>query len=95
MNQRYDIKYLDDPKDALGELNDSATISTIVKKGLANDNPPAYAFMNMLTLTESQVDDLENTMNQAGNPLEGARQWAKDNRDIVQPWIDAAKAVQQ
>ena len=95
MNQRYDIKYLDDPKDALGELNDSATISTIVRKGLANDNPPAYAFMNALTLTESQVNDLENTMNQAGDPLEGARQWAKNNRDVVQPWIDAAKAAQQ
>jgi glycine betaine/proline transport system substrate-binding protein len=95
MNQRYDIRYLDDPKDALGELNDSATISTIVRKGFPNDNPPAYAFMNALTLTESQVNDLENTMNRAGDPLEGARQWARDNRDVVQPWIDAAKQAQQ
>ena len=91
MNQRYDIKYLDDPQDALGELNDSATISTIVRQGLGKDNPPAYAFMNALTLTESQVDDLENTMNQAGDPLQGARQWAENNRDVVQPWVDAAK----
>jgi glycine betaine/proline transport system substrate-binding protein len=94
MNQRYDIRYLDDPKDALGELNDSATISTIVKKGFPNDNPPAYAFMNALTLTESQVNDLEDTMNQAGDQLEGARQWAAANPDVVQPWVDAAKNAQ-
>jgi glycine betaine/proline transport system substrate-binding protein len=94
MNQRYDIRYLDDPKDALGELNDSATISTIVKKGFPNDNPPAYAFMNALTLTESQVNNLEDTMNQAGDQLEGARQWAAANPDVVQPWVDAAKNAQ-
>ncbi len=73
MNQRYEIRYLEDPEDALGVLNDSATISTIVREGLAEDNPPAYAFMNALTLTEAELNDLENTINQVGDPLEGAR----------------------
>ncbi len=95
MNQRYDFNYLDDPRGALGELTQSAEISTIVREGLANDNPPAYAFLNALTLTESQVNDLENTINEAGDPLEGARQWAEANRDVVQPWIDAAKNARQ
>jgi glycine betaine/proline transport system substrate-binding protein len=95
MNQRYDFNYLDDPRGALGELTQSAEISTIVRKGLADDNPPAYAFLNALTLTESQVNDLENTINEAGDPLVGARQWAEANRDVVQPWVDAAKNARQ
>ncbi|MDQ4002982.1 MAG: glycine betaine ABC transporter substrate-binding protein [Actinomycetota bacterium] len=95
MNQRYDFNYLDDPRDALGELTQSAEISTIVREGLADDDPPAYAFLNALTLTEAQLNDLENTINEVGDPLEGARQWAEANRDVVQPWVDAAKNARQ
>ena len=94
MNQRYNIRYLNDPKGALGELTQSAEITGIVRKGFENDDPVAYAFMNSLTLTENQVNDLEDTINSAGDPQEGARQWARNNPDVVQPWIDAAKNAQ-
>ena len=93
MNQRYDFRYLEDPEDALGDLNDGAEITTIVNEDLPDDDPAAYAFLQALTLTEEQVNDLENTINEAGDPLVGARQWAKDNRDAVQPWIDAAEGA--
>ena len=95
MNQRYDFRYLEDPKDAFGELNEAAQPSTIVNRSLRDYDPVAYAFMKALTLTEDQINDLEDTINEAGDPLEGARQWAKNNRDVVQPWLDAAKAAQQ
>jgi glycine betaine/proline transport system substrate-binding protein len=94
MNQRYNIRYLSDPKGALGELTQSAEITGIVRNGFENDDPVAYAFMNNLTLTENQVNDLEDTINSAGDPKEGARQWAKNNPSVVQPWIDAAKNAQ-
>ncbi len=95
MNQRYDFRYLKDPKDAFGELNEAAQPSTIVNRSLRDYDPVAYAFMEALTLTEDQINDLEDTINEAGDPLEGARQWAKNNRDVVQPWIDAAEAAQK
>ncbi|MDX6380828.1 MAG: glycine betaine/proline transport system substrate-binding protein [Rubrobacteraceae bacterium] len=94
MNQRYSFHLLDDPQDALGNLNDPAQMLTIVNKDLPNNDPVAYAFMSALTLDERQLDDLENTINEVGDPLEGARQWAEANRDIVQPWVDAAKNAQ-
>jgi glycine betaine/proline transport system substrate-binding protein len=34
-NQRYDLRYLEDPNNAFGELNEPAKISTIVEKYLA------------------------------------------------------------
>ena len=95
MNQRYDFVYLDDPDDALGELDDSSEITTIVRKDLMNKDPEAYALMKALALTEEQVDDLEEAINAAGDPLVGAGQWAEDNREVVQPWIYAAKLTQQ
>jgi glycine betaine/proline transport system substrate-binding protein len=95
MNQRYDYTLLDDPEDALGDLNDGAEIAMVVNEDLPDDDPVAYAFMEALTLTEEQVNDLEDTINEAGDPLEGARQWAQDNRDVVEPWLEAARNAQE
>jgi glycine betaine/proline transport system substrate-binding protein len=94
MNQQYDLRYLADPKDAFGELNEPAKISTIVEKNLSKDEPVAYAFMEALTLDEEHLNDLESTINEVGEPHEGARQWAQDNRDVWQPWVEAARSVQ-
>ena len=91
MNQRYDIRYLEDPKDAMGVTNDPAECSTIVRGGLRDDDPVAYAFMDALALTEKQINGLEYTINKEGEPLAGARRWASENREVVRPWIDAAK----
>lgn len=74
MNQRYDIRYLEDPDKALGELNDAAQVSTVVREDLRDKDPVAYAFMKALRLNEEQLEDLENTINEAGDPVEGARQ---------------------
>jgi glycine betaine/proline transport system substrate-binding protein len=95
MNQRYNLRLLDDPEDALGELNDPAQLSTIVNKDLRQDDPVAYTFLDAITLNEEQLDDLEDTINEVGDPLEGARQWAEANREVVQPWIDAAENAQE
>jgi glycine betaine/proline transport system substrate-binding protein len=94
MNQRFDIRYLEDPKDALGELNDPAKITTIVNKDLSQDDPVGYAFMDALMLDEEQIGDLESAINDAGDPYEGARSWAEKNPEVWQPWVEAAQAAQ-
>jgi glycine betaine/proline transport system substrate-binding protein len=91
MNQRYDIRYLEDPKDAMGATNDPAECSTIVRRGLRDDDPVAYAFMDALALTEEQINGLEFAINEEGDPLAGARRWASENREVVRPWIEAAR----
>ena len=95
MNQRYEFSYLDDPEDALGDLKDPAQLSTIVNKDLGNKDPVAYAFLKAMRLDEEQVNDLEDVINEAGDPLKGARQWAQDNRDVVEPWLEAARNARQ
>jgi glycine betaine/proline transport system substrate-binding protein len=91
MNQRFDIRYLEDPRDAMGPTNDPAECSTIVRAGLREGDLIAYAFMNALELTEEQINDLEYTINQEDDPLVGARRWASENREVVRPWIEAAR----
>ena len=92
MNAKYDFKFLEDPEDALGDLNDGATILSIVNEDLPDDDPVAYAFLDAITLTEEQVNEIENI-----NPndyAESARTWLEDNHDVVQPWIDAAREAE-
>jgi len=91
MNRSYDIRYLEDPKDALGPTNDLATCSTIVREGLRGRDPEAYAFMDALELTEGQIEGLEVTINEEGSPLAGARRWISENREVVRPWLAAAR----
>jgi ABC-type proline/glycine betaine transport system substrate-binding protein len=67
MNRRYDIRYLEDPKDALGPTNDPARLSTIVRGGPREEDP------------------------EAGDPRAGARRWVSANREVVRPWIEAAR----
>jgi glycine betaine/proline transport system substrate-binding protein len=93
MNQRFDIRYLDDPKDAMGPTNDPAKCSTIVRGDLQEDDPVAYAFMDALELTEEQINDLESVINAEDDPLAGARRWASENREVVRPWIETARNV--
>jgi glycine betaine/proline transport system substrate-binding protein len=93
MNQRYDIRYLKDPKDAQGTTNDPAKCSTIVRGDLRGEDPKAYAFMDALELTEEQINDLESVINDEDDPLAGARRWASENREVVRPWIEAARKV--
>jgi glycine betaine/proline transport system substrate-binding protein len=94
MNQRYDLRYLEDPEDAFGDLNDPAKITTIVRKNLAENDPEAREFMDALVLDEEYLNDLESTINEVGEPQEGARQWAQDNREVWQPWVEAAQNAQ-
>jgi glycine betaine/proline transport system substrate-binding protein len=90
MNQRYNIRYLEDPKDAMGPTNDPAECSTIVREGLREADPVAYAFMEALELTEAQINGLETVINDEDDPLAGARRWASENRAVIRPWLEAA-----
>jgi glycine betaine/proline transport system substrate-binding protein len=91
MNQKYDIRYLKDPKDAMGPTNDPAECSTIVRGDLREEDPKAYAFMNALELTEKQINTLELEINKEDDPLTGARRWVSENREVVRPWIEAVR----
>ena len=91
MNEVYDLDYLKDPKGALGNLTDPADVSTLVREGLAEDDPTAYAFMDRMVLTEAQVTGLQTEIRKAGDPIEGARIWLENNRDVVEPWVEAAE----
>jgi glycine betaine/proline transport system substrate-binding protein len=97
----YDYHYLKDPKNAMGNLDygpqsdTSASISSIVNEDLPDDEPVAYAFMSNLRLNEDELVSLEKEITAADDDaVKGAKAWLKENKDVVQPAIDAAKKEQ-
>jgi len=92
--------YLQDPKNAMGNLDygpqsdTSASISSIVNEDLPDDDPVAFAFIKNLKLNEDELIALETAQTKEG-ALKGAKTWLEDNRDVVQPAIDAAKKAQE
>ena len=91
MNQRYDLRYLDDPKDAFEEVDDTLDLATIVNEDLKEDEPEAYAFMAALALDEEQINAMEDEINTASDPQTGVMNWLENNRSVVEPWLEAAR----
>ena len=93
MCAQFDFRYLEDPKNSQGALDQPAKISAIVNEDLPDDDPVAYAFINNLRLNEAELIALENAQAKEGE-VKGAQTWLEENRDVVQPAIDAAKQAQ-
>jgi glycine betaine/proline transport system substrate-binding protein len=96
MNLKYDIVYLDDPKNAQGAFDNSSTVTSTVNADLEDNDPVAYTFLKSIRLDETQVNKIEEEMNKAGsgNEEKGVRNWLDKNGDVVKPWVDAAKKAQ-
>ncbi len=79
---RYDIKYLDDPKNIYP--TDACTI--ISRKGFEEDNPEAATFFKNFNLTEEQLYDLMEQIRNNGEET-GAKNWYQAHKDIVDGWF--------
>ena len=90
MNEVFDYHFLKDPKNAQGVFDQPAKISTVVNGDLESDDPTAFAFMNAYTLNEEQLNTLMDEISKS-DEVSGAKKWLQDNRDVVKPWLDAAK----
>jgi len=92
MNEVFEYHFLEDPKNAQGVFDQPAKISTVVNADLKDDDPNAFAFMNAYTLNESQLNTLMDEISKADDDgVAGSKAWLKNNRDVVKPWLDAAK----
>jgi glycine betaine/proline transport system substrate-binding protein len=95
MNEEFEFDYIEDPNQALGDLTQPAWPQMVVRKDLREDDPLAYAALDVVLLPEHQVHDLELTIRGAKSPQKGAKAWARDNDELMQAWIEAAKARSQ
>ncbi|MCK0744987.1 glycine betaine ABC transporter substrate-binding protein [Chromohalobacter nigrandesensis] len=86
MFARWDLKYLDDPKNVYGGAEH---INTVVRQGLKDDMPEAYAILDNFEWTPEQMGEVM-LMNQEedSDPYENAKQWVDENPDVVDEWVN-------
>ncbi|MYL23207.1 glycine/betaine ABC transporter substrate-binding protein [Halomonas alkaliantarctica] len=83
---RFDLKYLDDPKNILGGAEQ---IHTFAREGLEDDMPGAYAILDAFEWTPEQMGQVQLLNQEEGSdPYENAKQWVENNPDIVNEWIN-------
>ena len=83
----YDLKYLEDPEGVFGEAEE---IHTIVNSEWAENDAPedVLAFLDNFHWTGEQMGEVMLMITQQGmEPLEAARAWIADNRDVVEGWL--------
>ncbi|MBI9081134.1 MAG: glycine betaine ABC transporter substrate-binding protein [Pseudodesulfovibrio sp.] len=83
---RWDMKYLKDPKGALGS---EETINTVVRKGLKEDNPEVYAFLDKFAWKDAGQLQMVMAWNQeeGADPYENAKRFIKENKEQVDSWL--------
>jgi glycine betaine/proline transport system substrate-binding protein len=82
---RWTMRFLEDPK---GIYGGEENIHTIVRRGLAEDMPEVYKFLDAFSWTPEEMDQLMvwNQM-QGADPYRSALRWMKYNPERLEAWL--------
>ncbi|WP_211749089.1 glycine betaine ABC transporter substrate-binding protein [Paenibacillus sp. Marseille-Q4541] len=90
MFNKYDLKYLEDPLKSYGEAEE---IHTIVRKGLKEDKPTAYEFLDRFNWTPEDMGEIMIAIQDGVTPEKAAKDWAEAHKDKVAEWTKGLKPV--
>lgn len=81
---RWDIKYLEDPKGIFGEADH---VETLARKGLQEDMPGLYMILERFEWTHEDIQSVMMDIENGTAPEEAAAKWVENNPEKVQEWI--------
>ncbi|NMO95763.1 glycine betaine ABC transporter substrate-binding protein [Paenibacillus lemnae] len=90
MFSKYDLKYLEDPKKVYGEAEE---IHTLGRKGLQEDHPEAYQFLDNFMWTSDEMGEIMTAIQEGKSPEDAAKEWADSNTDRVDEWTKDIQPV--
>jgi glycine betaine/proline transport system substrate-binding protein len=83
---KWDLKYLEDPKNVYG---DKEYIGTVVRPGLSTDMPEVYSFLKSFRWQPSDMEQVMLWARQEGMTCaQAARRWVKAHPGLVDRWLD-------
>ncbi len=82
---KWELKYLNDPKNIYGG---EEYVKTLVRKGFKKEKPDLYKFFDKFNWTPSDMEQVL-VWNQEKNsdPAENAKKWIKQNKQKVDSWF--------
>ncbi|SET16634.1 glycine betaine/proline transport system substrate-binding protein [Oceanobacillus limi] len=83
---KWDLKYLQDPKNIYGS---EEYISTMVRDNLQEDKPDVYRFLDNFYWEPSDMEQVMYWQEEDGlTPEEAAQRWIQENQDTVDQWFN-------
>ncbi len=80
----FDLKYLEDPKKSLGDIEH---IATIVHPSLQEKAPDVYAFLDNFFWTSDDMAEVMMRIENGLEPMDAARAWIAENPEKVDSWL--------
>lgn len=85
MFSKFEMKYLEDPKGVYGKEEE---IHTIVRKGLKEEQPSAYAFLDRFAWQPADMEKVMLEIADGKSPEQAAADWVKANEETVDKWVE-------
>ncbi|GAK30354.1 ABC-type proline/glycine betaine transport system, permease component [Weissella oryzae SG25] len=84
MFQKYDLKYLKDPKGIFGK---EETLNTIARKGLKQDKPKVYDILKKFHWSKDDMESVMLDIQNGQTPEAAAKKWIKAHKTQVDDWF--------
>ncbi len=81
---RWDLRYLEDPRDVYGGREQ---IHTVVRVGLPQEMPEVHTFLDQFYWEPEDMEELMNRNEETGEPYDNAVEWIKENPERVKQWL--------
>lgn len=81
---KYDLKYLEDPKNGFGEPEQ---IVTLTRQGFAQYSPGANQILDKFHWTAEDMQSVLMDINEGRDVRQAAKDWVDKNRNLVDEWI--------
>ncbi|WP_254901234.1 glycine betaine ABC transporter substrate-binding protein [Tuberibacillus sp. Marseille-P3662] len=85
---KWDLKYLKDPKNVYGDPDD---IYTVTRKGLKEDAPAAYKILNQYHWTKDDMNKVMLSIQNGTDPAKAGQQFVENHQDLVDKWTKGVK----
>ncbi|WP_317136320.1 glycine betaine ABC transporter substrate-binding protein [Methanochimaera problematica] len=82
---KWDLKYLDDPENVYGG---EEYIASYTRKGLKEDMPDLYSFIERFHWETSDMESIMLDMNEGMSAEDAAQKWVDNNPELVNEWLD-------
>lgn len=85
MFQKYDLKYLSDPKGSFGKAE---SIKTFARQGLKEDKPDVYKVLKNFHWTKDDMGQVMLDISNGDSPKQAAKKWVDSHQKQVDAWFE-------
>lgn len=79
-----DLKYLEDPKEVYGAVE---KIHHATRHGFEDDFSEVDHWFKNWKMSDKEIGELMNYVEEADEPIEGASKWVDENQDLIDEWL--------